>query len=384
VAVYTLGIHADYACRRSGACCTAGWRIPIERSCEERLAPVGLSEERPARSAGAVERDGPIAVLRLADNGTCVFLDRDVNRTPRCRIHHVLGHDALPSACRHFPRLAVTDDHGTFITLSHFCPTAASMLFREDADLSIREAPASFHSVSSYEGLDARGVLPPLLAPRMLMDVDAHHEWEQHMIDVLGDPAHSPETALEQLAGDAEHVRTWRPGRETLLERIGRLRDMFRVIPSRNAHGSMVVCEKAAEMWQLVRSCVPLDTPSAAFPDRFVEVHTALVAPSWAEYDRPIKTYLASRAFASWVPWHGHGIRTTVAAVGAACSVLRVEAARQCGAAGKALDRALLLEAIRQADLLLMHQASSRVLAERLGVLETGASGTGRANRTGG
>ena len=67
-------------------------------------------------------------------------------RTSQCAIHRVLGHDALPSACRHFPRAAVTDDLGTFVTLSHFCPTAASMLFRDDVELSIVEAPASFGS----------------------------------------------------------------------------------------------------------------------------------------------------------------------------------------------------------------------------------------------
>jgi hypothetical protein len=28
--VYCLSIHADYACRRSVACCTSGWPIPVE------------------------------------------------------------------------------------------------------------------------------------------------------------------------------------------------------------------------------------------------------------------------------------------------------------------------------------------------------------------
>src|SRR5262245_18687256 len=28
--IYALSIHAGYACQRSGACCKAGWSIPVE------------------------------------------------------------------------------------------------------------------------------------------------------------------------------------------------------------------------------------------------------------------------------------------------------------------------------------------------------------------
>ena len=45
-----------------------------------------------------------------------------------CAIQRQMGHDQLPSACRHFPRVVVLDPRGTFITLSHVCPTAARML----------------------------------------------------------------------------------------------------------------------------------------------------------------------------------------------------------------------------------------------------------------
>jgi hypothetical protein len=52
--------------------------------------------------------------------------------------------------------------------------------------------------------------------------------------------------------------------------------------------------------------------------------------------------------------------------------VLRVEAGRQCRAAGRILDGALLVQAIRQADLLLVHKASSQALADRLAAVEQG------------
>jgi hypothetical protein len=49
-----------------------------------------------------------------------------------------------------------------------------------------------------------------------------------------------------------------------------------------------------------------------------------------------------------------------------------VEAGRQCRAAGRILDGALLVQAIRQADLLLVHKASSQALADRLVAMEQG------------
>ena len=99
-------------------------------------------------------RDGALTMLALAADGSCVCFDPEAQQRPACAIHRALGHEALPSACAHFPRVAVTDDRATAVTLSHFCPTAAAMLFR-DMQLSIVEAPPSFNSVREYEGLDA-------------------------------------------------------------------------------------------------------------------------------------------------------------------------------------------------------------------------------------
>ena len=64
-----------------------------------------------------------------------------------------------------------------------------------------------------------------------------------------------------------------------------------------------------------------------------------------------------------------------VAALGAARGVLRVEAGRQCAAAGRVLDRPLLIEAVRQADLLVVHKVSSEALADRLAPVEAGEFG---------
>ena len=47
----------------------------------------------------------------------------------RCAVHRQLGRETLPSACRDFPRVVTLTPLGVSITLSHYCPTAAGMLF---------------------------------------------------------------------------------------------------------------------------------------------------------------------------------------------------------------------------------------------------------------
>ena len=62
----------------------------------------------------------------------------------------------------------------------------------------------------------------------------------------------------------------------------------------------------------------------------------------------------------------GEGLRTAVAFLGTAWGVLRAEAARACADSGRALDAATLQQAIRRADLLLVHLAAPERLARRL------------------
>jgi hypothetical protein len=103
----------------------------------------------PAMASPALARD---------PDGACVFLEPG----PRglCSIHRHAGPGALPSACRHFPRTVLSDGRGTFFSLSHYCPTAAMLLF-DSAPLTIVEAAPPL-KIDAPEGLEARGVLPPL------------------------------------------------------------------------------------------------------------------------------------------------------------------------------------------------------------------------------
>jgi hypothetical protein len=85
---------------------------------------------------------------------------------------------------------------------------------------------------------------------------------------------------------------------------------------------------------------------------------------------RPVRHWLAAKAFASWLALQGEGLRTAALGLRLALGVLRAEAARGCAGAGRALDADLLKEAVRRADLLLVHLADPEALAKALGGCE--------------
>ena len=171
-----LSIHADYACRHRGACCSAGWAIPVE----EELLPLWRPEWR-----ARIEPDGA-----LATSGSCALRERG-----RCAVHRDRGPEALPAACRHFPRVCLRDLRGISVTLSCFCPTAAELLFREDVPLGIVEGPHPVPAGTPVEGLDARGATH--------VDLDALTAWEAETVEALR------LDALPPFRGEPPAVRGW-------------------------------------------------------------------------------------------------------------------------------------------------------------------------------
>jgi len=166
--VSALSIHADYRCRHSGVCCTTAWDVPMELRVYRGLSQA-VSEGRLKTSPEAaglepfvVDPELPedeAAIFERLDSGACVFFD---HQSRHCLVHRDLGEGALATTCRTFPRLAVQDARGTSITLSHFCPTAASQLFRDDVPLEIVENPPAFPP-ADYDGLSVPDEeLPPL------------------------------------------------------------------------------------------------------------------------------------------------------------------------------------------------------------------------------
>jgi Fe-S-cluster containining protein len=362
--IRVLSLHADYACRRSGQCCTAGWPIAAEPRVERAVA--GAMREGRLRlpmAAPFVRAEGTDApaILALDVRGRCVFFEEG---TPHaCAIHRQLGQEMLPLACRQFPRVSLLTPRGVSLTLSHYCPTAASLLFRDDRGLEIVEDAPAFPPGGDYEGLDARGALP-LLRPGVFLDWDAHRLWEEHAVRVLAREDLAPEAALARLERDAAAAAAWQPGEGALVDHIGRVA----AAPQASTAAPVTPLAAALEGWSLVAGCVPAGVARPPLPAADVLAGgEAALAAAWPAHARTIRRYLAAKAFASWCGVQGDGLRTAVAFLRVALDTLRVEAAGAAAASQRPLDGAMLKEAIRASDLLLVHLADpeemSRVLS---------------------
>jgi Fe-S-cluster containining protein len=361
--VFALGFHADYRCRHSGACCTADWDVPVELPVYRSLSDALVGGQlRVADSAGAtypfmVEPElpsGAAAMLDRDDHGRCVFYD---STGRRCIVHRDLGEGHLPLTCRHFPRVSVQDRRGTFVSLSHFCPTAASMLF-SDAAVEIVAEPPAFPD-ADYDGLIVTADdLPPLLHPRVLMDLEGYSAWERHMVGRCADLRERPETILSTLMRDADLLRRWRPGSVTLSEAVWELpHDVVEGAPQEELGSSV---QRRDE----VVAAVPDDLKPVNDDDGLAQAWTRYVRPVWDEFRAPLNRFLAAKAFASWTAYQGRGVKTIVRGLEAALALVRVESARQCRNAGRPLDAELLLEAFRQSDFALNHLAVGEDLAK--------------------
>lgn len=220
----TLSFQRDYACRHSGACCTAGWIEPDE-------------------------------------SGRCRF--HDAHPDGGCRIQREYSHASLPRACQQFPRVATLSPAGTSVTLSAFCPTAASLLFGTEP-FTIVDAP----DTRALEGLDARGVLPPLLRDGMLMDWAAVARWEQLAVETLSAHRDDADRALAIIqAASTPVIETWTP-----------------------ADGGLS------------------DALTAMF-SRVTEPGVSAATGSGERLNPALARYYASHAFACWPMYNGQGIR---------------------------------------------------------------------------
>lgn len=369
--VFALSIHADYKCRHSGVCCSMDWDVPMElpiyRSLSEAMqqgrlhvapgneshVPFVVDPQLPEEAA---------AIFQRTPRGTCVFFAEDSHL---CVVHRDLGEGALAATCRHFPRLAVHDARGTFITLSHFCPTAASSLFRDDVPIAIVEGPPAFPP-GDYDGLTIGAEeFPPLLHPRMLMDAEGYSAWERHMVSRCVDLSREPESILATLARDAGLVAQWTPGGGSLTAAIAKLPLGF--VEATAPHTlEASLAEHAAAMVAVPDEFRPDPDEEGLGAD-----YEEMVREEWPSFRAPLDRYVAAKAFASWTAYQGRGIATIVRGIGAALALVRVEAARQCRDAGRPLDRDLLLEAFRAADFILNHLAVGDELAAGWASAET-------------
>jgi hypothetical protein len=119
------------------------------------------------------------------------------------------------------------------------------------------------------------------------------------------------------------------------------------------------------EAWRLVAGCAAHGAALPPSPEVLGDADERWVAPAWPALSRPIRRWLAAKAFASWIALQGEGLRTTVASLRVALGVLRAEASRGSAEVARVLDADLLCAAVRRADLLLVHLVDPEALARR-------------------
>jgi hypothetical protein len=328
--VFALTVHANYACRHTGACCTAGWPIPVE---PDRRARLGA------------------AVLLPDSNGTCKFYDAAARR---CRVHLTYGETALPSSCAHFPRRALIDDRGVFITLSHFCPTAAAGLVRATDRLAIVEAPFAFPGNREYEGLDARGAWPPLVKAGLLFDLAGYSAWEEFLVARLGEREGTPCDALGHIALAGEELRRWKPADQPFQSMLAALAPTVQTEQAARAAWQRYQPLTRFDAYERLLTFIPdgLDRPSVSAG---MHERPAIEANAWGALGAAAKRYLAAKAFGSWAAYEASGVRTAIAELVLSELVLRVEAARAMDRQQRSLDEETMIAAVREADRILIH-----------------------------
>lgn len=299
---FWLNFHLAYACRHSGACCSSGWAIPVER---DRIIPIRNLAGQAADSwllSAPNAPDDVAGTLALQATGHCVF-----HGATGCGVYA-----SRPASCSHFPFVCLVDQRGVHVTLSHYCPTAAALLFAPEEPIEIVEGPSPVAGLEIPEGLDARESLPPLELPDRLMTWETFSQWERVE---MGKEATAP---------------------------------------------SMV---DAIRLFERARFAVPAPWSWADAPVELERQWPALVAPAWPGFAQVVHRYRAAKVFASWATHADEGLIAALRVADIADAVLRLETVRQCVTAGRTLDAELLKQAIRQSDLLLVHYADAWVLS---------------------
>lgn len=233
---------------------------------------------------------------------------------------------------------------GTSLTLSAFCPTAASLLF-DDAPFSITQIE---ERSTRYDGMDAREVLPPLLRPGMLMDWDAVTRWEELAIGALSDHRDDVDTALQIIETASRDVcASWSPTDGSLSVA---LETAFMRSRESGVSSATALKDRRRDRSMARPHPAGADDMSDSKSDR--DSVGPMLAPALARY-------LAGHALACWAMYDGRGIAGAVEHLRAVRATLNEESARLAAEAGRALDAVLLKEAFRQADVRLRHTVRS-------------------------
>ena len=328
--------------------------------------------------------EGAAAVLTPLADGACPAFDRAGGNL--CAVQRRLGHERPACGVPALPPRDAARAGCVRVTLSHFCPTAAWMLFRPDvARLDIVADAAGIADRREHEGFDARHTIPPLLRPGVATDAGdvpapgsgiSSARWTPDGLtaeDALARGRTRRGGAPRVDAGPdharrpcrARHCRGRRadgPGRRGWHMPTARRSRLFRRRPLRCPRTRAARVRRTAPRPRTARGS----------------------SPRWARLPRP-SALPGCAAFGAWSAYLGEGLRTQVAMLAVALAAVRVEAAREAAAHARPLDEPLLHAAIRSADLLLHHLSDTAVLVEASAPVEQGpAPGIPGCPRAGG
>ena len=336
-----LSFHAAYRCRHAGECCRAGWDVEVEPHIVQAVEAGRLEVPRATPLAFTRSPDGSGIVPSRTASGDCGF-----HQECRCSLQSSGGGAMLPSACRHFPRVYLRDPRGDLLTLSHFCPTAASLLLDEQP-VRVVEASGPLALQEPIEGLDARSALPPLVRPGMLADLDGYAAWEEAVVAQAAESA-TADAALATIATATDAIRGWSPSQGPMRAAVEA------AFANRRDPGPPAGLSLAFALVAELTGPHPFMQVPADFVERWRHAHASAEPAT----HRIIGRYLAASAFANWIAYRGQGLRSIVAWLRGCHDVFRVQAVRLLPV-GCSLDTGTTLEAIRLADYIMVHTVDS-------------------------
>jgi hypothetical protein len=347
-----LSFHAAYRCRHSGECCRAGWDVEVD--------PHIVNAVRTGRVLPVISTPSPFEPLAEGEgvapsrtsSGDCGFHNNN-----RCSLQETGSEAMLPSACRHFPRVFLRDGRGLLMTLSHFCPTAASLLL-QPGSVSIIEAPESLMIAEPIEGLDAREALPPLVRPGLLTDVEGYAIWEESVVRTFIETP-DVELALSRVTGAAERARLWTPSHGSF---------SASVVASFERPERMPYDPKLSTPFQIVRELTGAH-PLMDVPAEFARAWDQIRHVAGDALSVPVRRYLAASAFGNWIAYRGEGLRSVVAWLRACHDVLRLQIVRRLADTGT-MGPEDIVESLRMADYIMIHTVDSLAFGRAAAALE--------------
>jgi hypothetical protein len=166
------------------------------------------------------------------------------------------------------------------------------------------------------------------------------------------------------LIGDAtETVRQWQPRAEPLTQRICRAFELAdpRQTSGDAANGRALLAVNAVSSGR----ASPLDLRGDIGKRWSRQIGDHL---QWL--DGPMRNYLAARLFGNWVAYQGRGLRTVVEWLRACAAVLRSEILERVARPGEPPAIDTFIEAVRAADLRLLHVVDSSAFARHVAEME--------------